>query len=240
MGLPEGWLSTGIGNWLSKGIVGTVQAAVGAYDLPVPKDVSALAENEGIPTEWGVKGLSWIGATLGSPMGLLPFLTIVYQAGLAENMSNDARRVYRPSRIPPDVYARLVHRGYITKETEQDWQQDIHEQGWSDERVEALMASYRVILSIGELRELYLRGMLGEGEAAKTEAIARIMQHGITENDANRLLALFETIPPLSDMVRFADFAGFDPEVIEKWREYYDAPDEVRKAFALVGIFGDW
>ncbi|GAI05346.1 unnamed protein product, partial [marine sediment metagenome] len=35
---------------------------------------------------------------------------------------------------------------------------------------------------------------------------------------------LAKIIPPLPDMVRFADFSAFDPEVIAAWREFYDAP----------------
>ncbi len=184
MALPDGWLAKGVGNLLSKGITGIVQEAIGAYDLPVPKDVSGLAEDEaGIPTEWGVKGLSWVGATLGSPLGLLPFLTIIYQAGLAENMSNDARRVYTPSRLPPDVYTRLLHRGYINP----------------------------------EIRELYLRGKLGEGDQAKAEAIARLMQHGISAEDATKLFDIFFFIPPVQDKINWSAKEVFEPDMIEKY-----------------------
>ncbi len=51
---------------------------------------------------------------------------------------------------------------------------------------------------------------------------------------------LVEQIPPLSDMVRFADFHAFDPEVIERWRKFYECPEDERNALELVGIFGDW
>jgi len=46
--------------------------------------------------------------------------------------------------------------------------------------------------------------------------------------------------PPVPDMVRFADFGSFDPEIIAKWREFYDAPDWIRAPMALIGIEGDW
>lgn len=225
MGLPKGWLSAGLGSLLSKGIIGIAREAIGAFDLPVPDDVSSLAEVDGIPATWGLKGMSWVGATLGSPLGLLPFLTIVYQAGLAENQANDARRAYRPSRIPPDVYARLVHRGYIDPSKDTGWTQDIHEQGWSQERVDALMESYRVLLTTGEVRELYLRGKLGEGDASKTEAIARIMQHGITEADAIKLFDIFFYIPPVQDLVNWSAKEVFEPEM----RKKYGLDDEFEK-----------
>ena len=47
---------------------------------------------------------------------------------------------------------------------------------------------------------------------------------------------LAKIIPPLPDMVRFADFSAFDPEVIEKWREFYDAPGWISDPMSLIGI----
>ncbi|GAI14948.1 unnamed protein product, partial [marine sediment metagenome] len=72
-------------------------------------------------------------------------------------------------------------------ETYEQYFDDLRDQGWSDERLEAL-------------REL-----------------AKIL-------------------PPLPDMVRFADFSAFDPEVIAEWRQFYDAPDWIREPMALIGI----
>ncbi|GAJ24402.1 unnamed protein product, partial [marine sediment metagenome] len=61
-----------------------------------------------------------------------------------------------------------------------------------------------------------------------------------TEDRIEAFQELVKVIPPLSDMVRFADYSAFDPEVIEKWREFYDAPDWIREPMALVGIIEDW
>jgi len=47
---------------------------------------------------------------------------------------------------------------------------------------------------------------------------------------------LAKIIPPLPDMVRFADFSAFDPEVIAKWREFYDAPGWISEPFKLLGV----
>lgn len=47
---------------------------------------------------------------------------------------------------------------------------------------------------------------------------------------------LAKIIPPLADMVRFADFSAFDPDVIAKWRDYYDAPYWLLDPFELIGI----
>ncbi|KKN22385.1 hypothetical protein LCGC14_0915770 [marine sediment metagenome] len=47
---------------------------------------------------------------------------------------------------------------------------------------------------------------------------------------------LVKIIPPLADMVRFADFGSFDPKIIELWREFYDAPSWITEPMSLLGI----
>jgi len=42
--------------------------------------------------------------------------------------------------------------------------------------------------------------------------------------------------PPVPDIVRFADFGSFDPEVIAAWREFYDAPSWITEPMSLIGI----
>lgn len=51
---------------------------------------------------------------------------------------------------------------------------------------------------------------------------------------------LAHIVPPVSDMVRFADFGSFDPHIIELWREFYDAPDWIKEPMAKAGITGEW
>lgn len=47
---------------------------------------------------------------------------------------------------------------------------------------------------------------------------------------------LAKIIPPLADMVRFADFGSFDPKIIELWRQFYDAPSWISEPMSLLGI----
>jgi hypothetical protein len=51
---------------------------------------------------------------------------------------------------------------------------------------------------------------------------------------------LAKIIPPLADMVRFADYSAFDPEVIARWQEFYDAPNWIREPMSLLGVEGEW
>ena len=67
-----------------------------------------------------------------------------------------------------------------------------------------------------------------------------LKHQGWTPDRIEAAKELVKVIPPLSDMVRFADFSAFDPAVIAKWREFYDAPGWIKEPMKLVGIEGDW
>lgn len=61
-------------------------------------------------------------------------------------------------------------------------------------------------------------------------------QQGWDKTRIELLKELSKIIPPLADMVRFADFSAFDPEVISRWREFYDAPGWITEPMSLIGI----
>jgi len=67
-----------------------------------------------------------------------------------------------------------------------------------------------------------------------------LKHQGWTPDRIEAAKELVKVIPPLSDMVRFADFSAFDPDVIEKWREFYDAPGWIKEPMSKVGIEEDW
>jgi len=63
-----------------------------------------------------------------------------------------------------------------------------------------------------------------------------LKDQGWSEDRLDVLRELAKIIPPLPDMVRFADFSAFDPEVIEAWRQFYDAPSWISEPMSLLGI----
>lgn len=67
-----------------------------------------------------------------------------------------------------------------------------------------------------------------------------LRDQGFDEKRLEAVKELVNIIPPLADMVRFADFGSFDPKIIEKWREFYDAPGWIREPMSLIGITGEW
>lgn len=217
MDLPFGWLARGLGGGLSSGVVGTIKETAQSLDI----NLKALdpPESEDDTPAWDaiMGGISQLGGIVGSPLGLLPALMSIYMAGRGQEHSQSVQRFYKPSRIPPEVYTKLLHRGYISPEDEPAWIKDLHDQGWSKDRVDAITESYRVLLSTGEIRELYLRGKLGKGDEAKAEAIARMSQHGISPDDATKLFDIFFFIPPVQDLVTWSAKEVFEPDMIKKY-----------------------
>ena len=67
-----------------------------------------------------------------------------------------------------------------------------------------------------------------------------LKDQGYSEDRVDIFKELAKAIPPLSDMVRFADFSAFDPEVLARWPEYATCPDWLKEPFALVGIKDEW
>ncbi|GAH44616.1 unnamed protein product, partial [marine sediment metagenome] len=90
----------------------------------------------------------------------------------------------------------------------------------------------------GETTNLWLRGFPDEAEAERW--FEDLKDQGFDDRRVEAIKELAHIIPPLADMVRFADFSAFDEEVIAAWREFYDAPEWIKKPFELIGVTGDW
>jgi len=90
---------------------------------------------------------------------------------------------------------------------------------------------HNLLLEPSQLIYLRLRGFISE------EQLTTWLQYlGYADVSIKGLKELANIIPPLADMVRFADFSAFDPEVIEKWRAFYDAPGWITDPMSLAGI----
>ncbi|MBA7640082.1 hypothetical protein ES703_47747 [subsurface metagenome] len=103
--------------------------------------------------------------------------------------------------------------------------------GLSNEHIEYLKKLAEIRLDPGSVTRIWLR------DKTKYEKYwADLKQQGWTPDRIEVAKELAKIIPPLADMVRFADFSAFDPEVIARWREFYDAPGFVTEPFSLLGI----
>lgn len=123
-------------------------------------------------------------------------------------------------------------RGHIKEE---DMPHFISSQGFPEEMVPYFEDLAQIRLDPGTITRIWLR------DKTKYEELWNdLKQQGWTEDRIEVAKELAKIIPPLSDMVRFADFAAFDPEVIAKWRQFYDAPSWIAEPFELLGVTGEW
>lgn len=65
---------------------------------------------------------------------------------------------------------------------------------------------------------------------------ADLAKQGVTADRIAALRELAKVVPPLPDMVRFADYSAFDESVIAEWKAMYDAPGWITKPFSMIGI----
>lgn len=103
-------------------------------------------------------------------------------------------------------------------------------------QVEKLVSSFRFDPS--SIAQLLRREFPNEVQAQ--DWLFDLKDTGFSEHRIDAFKELMNVIPPLSDMVRFADFSAFDPEVLEKWKEFATCPEWLKKPFGLVGITGMW
>jgi len=141
------------------------------------------------------------------------------------------RRIRSSIPAPPDLvmayWRGAIDRDYLKGKLERS--------GYGDEWIEKIDELYKTLLNEGALRQLYLRG-----EVTEDYVRAELKRQGWDDDRITEAMKLWAIIPPLADMVRFADYSSFDPEVIAKWREFYDAPGWIAEPMALIGITGEW
>lgn len=239
MPLPLGWLLGGLGNIITKGVADVAagvakSAGVDVKQLLKPSTVADITP-EGVLTAT----LSTIGGIIGSPLGLLPAMMLLYHAGRGQEHIQAASRTFLPGRIPPETFARLFFKDIITPENYDVWLKDLLDQGWSKERVTALTESYRMVMGLGEIRDAFLRGFYGEGDAARQKATQKIQSHGFTSEDAGHIIDLFYYLPTPGEVMRWAAREVFEPELRKKYRIDEDLPPEFLDWAGKVGITGE-
>ena len=199
-------------------------------------ELKDMGKNPGIGVSSGrvsdneilLMALSQVGALIGAPLGLFPLVMDVYTAGFGELYKNMARQIYEPTRLDPREYIAAEWRNAIDSGK---LSKDLSDLGYSSERVNQLRESLRPLLDPATVRLLGLRF-----PDLDTFGRHELEQAGYKPQQIDALERLHPIIPPLPDMVRFADFGSFDPNIIEAWREYYDAPGWITEPFKLLGV----
>lgn len=86
-----------------------------------------------------IKGLSHFAADIPLVPMLFSGLMNIYQGGYAQEITRWGAKVYRPSRLPPEAVVRLWRRGLLEDIGMPEAFDDLADQGWSDERINAII-----------------------------------------------------------------------------------------------------
>lgn len=111
----------------------------------------------------------------------------------------------------------------------------LHRLGLEDKWVHMYQELSEIRLDPATIAELYRRD-----PEKYAVYIFDLFHQGWSMDRIDAFKELVNIIPPLPDMVRFADFGAFDPKIIEMWRQFYDAPVWIREPMSKIGITGDW
>jgi len=106
------------------------------FDSPAPEDLESFIRR--FTAYANIAPLSSLGAAVGSPLGLLPFLGDLYSSGIGSLIRNRASRAYFTHRLDPNMVVQLWRRGFPDEERKDEWWQDLLDQGWSEERIGGL------------------------------------------------------------------------------------------------------
>lgn len=146
----------------------------------------------------------------------------------------------RGFRIDPSMAVSLAWRGISAPGDIEDWFGDLVDQGWNRDRIEALKEVMRPILSVGEIRDLYLREELGKGEANESECINQLGKLGYDKTNAEQLKKIFYYIPPPPDMVRMVVREAWREDIAETYQTDEAYPVEAEADFKKAGVSPEW
>jgi hypothetical protein len=108
-------------------------------------------------------------------------------------------------------------------------------QGMTSTYYDLRYALTKELLDLGSIRLLMFRKDLKD-----TEVLPMIEKLGFDKETATKVLELFEYIPPIPDIIRFAVREAFTPEIIKKYELHGDFPPEFEKWAKKQGLSKEW
>ncbi len=194
-------------------------------DMPIMKELSNLHSSDMNFFEKAFMLIFMLAAIVGSfgnavtqPFGRL--VTYHFEKG-----------VYS-SRIPPSTFIDLLHR---FPEVAAKFKDDLLEQGFSPDRVDAMHKAYTREIELGLAVNLYWRGEINYNQYAEM-----ILKQGLRPEAANQILAGYAVIPNVSDLIRMAVREAFSPDVIQRFKYDEAFPQDVLQYTKKLGLSDDW
>jgi hypothetical protein len=173
-----------------------------------------------------------IGAFIGSPLGLLPFVGDSYAGGIGELVKKEARATYLPSVLDPMTLSEAYTRGIIEPGK---FEEAGYQNGFSREDMAIIKRVREYMFSIADVGQLLLRDeMTGE------EFVSRLMHIGVNASDLKYVRALIHPLPPLQDIIAMAVKEAFTPETVKLFGQDQDLPPDYMKYAMQSGLTEEW
>jgi hypothetical protein len=109
--------------------------------------------------------------------------------------------------------------------------EDLRDQGWSDERITALLSAANAWLTPGQIEDMYYRQLVDRGRAAEL-----LRGLGLQDEQVDLTLQTFERIPAATDLVRFVVREVYDPGLRAQQLEGIDAYPQFLAQMAKQGF----
>ena len=153
-------------------------------------------------------------------------------APVGEQISQEVSRAVRQSLIPPTDLLDGFVKGDIDETRMRD---DFAQAGFSDERTDELLASFRSAPDPSIQIQAWLRGLIEDGELDKALAANRMRPA-----DVALLKEVVFFIPPAQDLIQMAVREVFSPEIRERFGQDEDFPEEFATFAAQQGVSDFW
>lgn len=180
----------------------------------------------------GIIASSAVWTLVGSPLGLLPYLGMMGEAGLGQKAQQSAARYFRPTKLAPRDCVTLFWRSPADEDLIRG---DLERQGFGNKRIDRLFDIYRPLIDPEHVRQLVLRGEDPSGEIE-----AELKKAGYTPERIAALKKLWQVIPPIQELIRMAVREAFTPEIAEKFGQYQDFPPAVAEWAGKQGLSEEW
>ena len=178
---------------------------------------------------FGIAGLVFLAMAAQSVASSVVGATL---SGAIQNVTKRSNRTFHPTILTVGEFQEAWRREIPFADESRD---DMRDQGFTEERIDALVDLARTMLPAAEGIALWRRDEITEGELTK-----RLGRLGFDTSDSEHLKTLAFAIPGVSDIIRMAVREVFTPEIAEKFGQFEDIPDEFLKWAKVGGLEESW
>ena len=149
-----------------------------------------------------------------------------------QNLQQEVAQRVQPTLIPPADTIDAFIRGFMNEST---FRNELGEAGYSNAKMDILVASSRRLIDVGEMFRWWLRDFINEDQL---DELLRF--HKIDSDDRVRLKQAVFFIPPVQDLIRMAVREVFTPDIRERFELDEGFPAEFQEAAKQQGVSEEW